>query len=444
MIGARARARIHSPRVRRPRIHWRSPIRGPWLTSVLGTVLLVGIPIEFLTGLLSYAAYNPRLTPGQDPNPDHGLLGFYLFDWFTTPAWLYRVNEGVHVMLGYAFVPVIAAKLWSVIPKLFTWPRRQTLAKLAERASLILLVGGIVFQTVTGILYVDYDFVYGFSFYTGHFFGAWLFMAGFVIHVALKFPAMVRALRSRRLRTELRTPLAETRPEEVDDPLVAPDPAPPSISRRGALAVVGGSSLLIFVLTAGETIGGWTRRFALFGTHDRPLGTGPNDFVVNHTAASVGVSAADTGPSWRLELVGAHTVSLSREQLLAMTLTTVRPADRLHRGLVDDPDVDGRAARGAGRARRSRGGPLGRPRTDHRRRRHRALGCAGARVVVAAGAAGERGRPLARPRLPGPRDRAERARHLQHQMDASHHLRGGLTWTGCAVATEPGRCTCSR
>ena len=59
-----------------PRARWKSPVRGPWLTSVFGLVLLIGIPIEFLTGLLSYAAYNPRL--GNDPNPDHGLFGFYL------------------------------------------------------------------------------------------------------------------------------------------------------------------------------------------------------------------------------------------------------------------------------------------------------------------------------------------------------------------------------
>ncbi len=43
---------------------WRSPIRGPWLTSVFGSILLVGIPVMVITGLVSYAAYNPRL-PGN-------------------------------------------------------------------------------------------------------------------------------------------------------------------------------------------------------------------------------------------------------------------------------------------------------------------------------------------------------------------------------------------
>ena len=37
------------------RSFWRSPIRGPWLTSVFGLVLLASIPVVFATGLLSYA-----------------------------------------------------------------------------------------------------------------------------------------------------------------------------------------------------------------------------------------------------------------------------------------------------------------------------------------------------------------------------------------------------
>ena len=43
------------------RFRWRSPLRGPWLTSVLGSVLLVTLPVVILTGLLSYIAYAPQL-----------------------------------------------------------------------------------------------------------------------------------------------------------------------------------------------------------------------------------------------------------------------------------------------------------------------------------------------------------------------------------------------
>jgi DMSO/TMAO reductase YedYZ molybdopterin-dependent catalytic subunit len=166
-------------------LRWKSPIRGPWLTSVFGAVLLVGIPIEFITGLVSWAAYNPRL-PGNDTTPQHGVLSFYLFNWVTSPSWIYRVSQGIHVLLGLALVPVLLAKLWSVIPRLFAWPPLRSLASLLERASLLLLVGGVVFEFVTGILNIDYDYSFRFSFYNGHFYGAWAFIAGFTVHVALK------------------------------------------------------------------------------------------------------------------------------------------------------------------------------------------------------------------------------------------------------------------
>src|SRR6202045_5293727 len=79
------------------RSFWRSPIRGPWLTSVLGLVLLAGVSVVFVTGLLSYAAYNPGLSRINDTTHGKGLLGFYLFSWPTHPVWLYRVNQGLHV-----------------------------------------------------------------------------------------------------------------------------------------------------------------------------------------------------------------------------------------------------------------------------------------------------------------------------------------------------------
>ncbi len=300
---------------------WRSPIRGPWLTSVFGLVLLVGIPVEFVTGLVSYAAYDPHLS-GNDQTPHRGLLGFYLFNWITDPSWIYRLSQGIHVILGLVLVPVVLAKLWSVIPKLFSWPPAASVAKVLERLTLILLVGGIVFEMVTGILNIANDYSFRFSFYTGHFFGAWLFIAGFGLHVILKFGAMRRALRSRRMRDELATGVAGTVVEAVESDLVSVNPAPATISRRGVLALVGGGSLAVAVFTAGQSIGGWTRSVALLAPRGRSYGSGPNDFQVNKTAATARIKASDTGPSWRLEVTGTRTVTLSRAQLLAMPLRT--------------------------------------------------------------------------------------------------------------------------
>ena len=189
---------------------WRSPLRGLWLTSVLAVVLLAGLTIVAVTGLLSYAAYDPLLG-ANDTTPGANLLKFYLFSWPTDPSWLYRVDQGVHITLGLALLPVVLMKLWSVLPRLFAWPPVRSLAQILERLSLIMVVGGVLFEFATGILNIQDFYVFPFSFYTAHLYGAWVFIAGLVVHVALKFPRMVRGLRSRSLRRELRTPLAATR-----------------------------------------------------------------------------------------------------------------------------------------------------------------------------------------------------------------------------------------
>ncbi len=305
----------HRPPLPSPR-SWRSPLRGPWLTSVFGVVLLISLPIIIATGLLSYAAYGPAL--GQAIPGDVGWLRLPYFDWPTHPSWLYRLTQGVHVGLGLVIIPVVLAKLWSVVPRLFIWPPSRSFAELLERISLLMLVGGILFEIATGVLNIQYDYVFGFSFYTAHYYGAWVFIAGFVVHVAIKLPLMVRSLRSRSLKTELRTSRAGTRPEPLDpDGLVAPEPTSPTMSRRGALALVGGGSLMVFVLTAGQTIGGFTRPLALLLPRGRDNGDGPTDFPVNKTAEAAQIDPAKTGDAWRLTVGGgAVEMKLDRAALI--------------------------------------------------------------------------------------------------------------------------------
>ena len=312
----RAVAARRPPGLPEPRV-FRSPLRGPWLTSVFGSVLLLSLPIVFLTGLLDWIAYSPRF---HQSIPSHvGFLHLPYFTWPTRPAWLFQLTEGLHVGLALILVPVVLAKLWSVMPKLFVWPAARSGADLLERVSLIFLVGGVVFEMVTGILNIQYDYLFGFNFYTAHYFGAWVFMTGFVVHVGLKLPTMVRSLRSRPFIGELRTSRAHTRPEPPDpDGLVSPDPAEPTISRRGALAVVGGGSLMVAVLTVGQSIGGVARNTALLIPRGRSYGNGPNDFQINRTAAAASIDPMATGSSWRLSLGGSSPVQLSRVQLLAM------------------------------------------------------------------------------------------------------------------------------
>ncbi|RNL82662.1 molybdopterin-dependent oxidoreductase [Halostreptopolyspora alba] len=304
---------------------WRSPLRGPWLTSVLGLVLLVGIAVLFATGLLSYAAYNPDLAEVNDKTPDKGLLGHYLFDWPTRPYWLYRLTQGVHVTLGVTLVPVLLAKLWSVIPKLFTWPPVRSLGHALERISLLLLVGGALFEFVTGVFNVQLNYVFPGSFYPLHFYGAWVFIAAFLAHTALKTPTAWRTLRRRGLREELRTPLSETRPEPADETgLVSPRPDPPTMSRRGALGLVAAGSLTLLGTTVGQSLGGPLRDTALFAPRGQRVGSGPNGFQVNTTATAAGVRESDIGPEWRLTLRrDDQEVVLTLEELLELPRHTV-------------------------------------------------------------------------------------------------------------------------
>lgn len=303
---------------------FRSPIRGLWLTSVFGSVLLVALPIVTLTGLVSYIVYAPQF--GTSVPAHVGWLKLPTFDWPTHPVWLYRLNQGLHVGLGLVLIPVVLAKLWSVIPKLFTWPPARSIAQLLERLSIAMLVGGVLFEIITGVLYIQYDYVYGFSFFPAHYYGTWVFVAGFVIHVSLKLPRMVAGLRSRSMREVLRTNTADTQPEpRTADGLAADDPAPPTMSRRGALALVGGGVVLTALVTVGQTIGGLARHLPLLLPPGDATGKGPNDFRVNKTAEGVALDPATTGPSWRLTLRGGPVpIVLKREMLAAMPQHSAR------------------------------------------------------------------------------------------------------------------------
>lgn len=297
--------RPHRPRGIDKLHQWRSPLRGPWLTSVFGLVLLVTLPVVIVTGLLSYIAYGPQF--GQALPAHVGWLRLPLFDWPTRPVWLYRVTQGLHVGLGLVLIPVVLAKLWSVIPRLFAWPPLRSLAQVLERVSIALLVGGVLFEMVTGVLYIQYDYVYGFSFFPAHYYGAWIFISGFLMHVVVKLPRMTTVLRTISSQKMLRDNRTDTRPEPPDpDELVAASPATPTMSRRGALGLVSGGALLTALVTMGQTIGGIARHLPLLLPPGDTTGEGPNDFRINKTARGVGVDPAATGASWRLTLRGGR------------------------------------------------------------------------------------------------------------------------------------------
>src|SRR3954453_6897062 len=99
---------------------WRSPLRGPWLTSLLGLALLALVGVVAVTGFLSHVAYQPDMRGNAIVPAGRDLP--LTFTWPTHPVWLYGLTQGLHVTVGLATVPVLLAKLWSVIPRLFAWP----------------------------------------------------------------------------------------------------------------------------------------------------------------------------------------------------------------------------------------------------------------------------------------------------------------------------------
>ncbi len=297
---------------------WRSPLRGPWLTSFLGTVLLPLVLLVALTGLISHDAYRAQLGHNSPFGPP-SAIGPLIHLPGNSPAWLYALSQGTHITVGLIAIPVLLAKLWSVIPKLFEWPPVRSVAHSAERASLLLLVGGSLFEFATGVLNIQNFYPWHFNFVRAHYYGAWVFIAALAAHVLIKLPTIARAYRERGFLKPLREDLAATRPEPPDpDGLVAGAPAEPTMSRRGLLGFVGGASLTLLVLNVGESVGGPLRRLALLAPRGGRGGSGPNGFQVNKTATDAGVVRLASDPGYRLTVSGTRRHSFSRAQLLAL------------------------------------------------------------------------------------------------------------------------------
>ena len=248
---------------------WKSPLRGPWLTAVLGSVLLLLVVIVSLTGFLSHAAYQPDLGRNALVGTDLPFTTF--FDWPTGPSWLYALTQGLHVNVGLIALPVLLAKLWSVIPRLFQFPPVRTPAEGIERIAISLLVASTGFLFATGLVNVQYWYVFGFDFVQAHYYAAVVFVAALAVHLVVKVPVALRAYRSRGVLAPLRQSLAETVPEPDGDTL-AVEPDPPTVSRRGLLAAVGAGSLVLVTANAGQSIGGPLRSIAFLAPRREIMG----------------------------------------------------------------------------------------------------------------------------------------------------------------------------
>ena len=297
---------------------WRSPLRGQWLTSFLGSTLLPLLIVAGLTGFLSHAAYNPGL--GSNDVSGGFEVDLYFFDWPTQPVWLYSLTQSLHLIAGCAAIPILLAKLWSVIPRLFERPPVRSVAHGLERLSVLLLVGSALFLFVTGIINIQYWLPFGFSFVPAHYYAALIFIGALALHLVLKLPIVARTFRRDGAFKPLGEGIARMRVADPKVDTLAPvKPAAPTISRRGLLGAVGIGSLGLVTMTAAANLLGGVREIALLSPRGLSYGDGPNDFPVNKTAELVGITPEQTGPNWRLTLKGTGAdVVLTRDDLLAM------------------------------------------------------------------------------------------------------------------------------
>jgi DMSO/TMAO reductase YedYZ molybdopterin-dependent catalytic subunit len=255
--------------------------------AILGVALGVTFTVCFVTGVLSHLI--------QDPPS--------WFQWPSRPAGVYRVTQGVHVATGLASIPLLLAKLWVVLPKLFAWPPFTSAAHLVERLAIFPLVAGGVFELFTGLADTHLWYPWPFNFRSAHYWVAWITIGALVVHIGAKWAATRATL-------------------FVDDASADVAAAPPTVTtssfdRRTFLATVFAAAGAVTVFTVGQTVSP-LRKLALLAPR-RP-DTGPQGFPVNRTAATAGVLESARSPEYRLRVDGKvrRKLVFTRDELLAM------------------------------------------------------------------------------------------------------------------------------
>ncbi|MFI6074072.1 molybdopterin-dependent oxidoreductase [Actinoplanes sp. NPDC051343] len=260
--------------------------RSTRLTSRLGLLLGVAFGICFATGLLSHLIQHPP----------------WWFRWPSRPVGLYRVTQGVHVATGLASIPLLGAKLWSVYPRLFTWPPARDLRHAAERAGVAALVAGALFQLVSGVLNVSRWYTpMPFFFTTGHYWVAWLTFGALLVHIGVQLPVVRRSVRGRRAGAEAGVERG--------------------VERRHVLLGAGIAAGLITLTTVGETVRPLSGVAVLAPRRPR---IGPQGLPVNKTALGAGVRESASDPAYTLTVTGpAGPMRLGLEALQALPQHTV-------------------------------------------------------------------------------------------------------------------------
>ncbi len=273
-----------------PEERFTSRLRSPAVAARVGVWLAVTFSICFVTGLVSHYA---QAVDQPVPYP-------------TGPAWGYRVTQGLHVLSGYAAIPLLLVKLWTVFPRLFQGVPLGDLRRLVlhglERVSIAVLVGAALFQLVSGTMNAAQWYPWSFSFRPSHYAMAWVVVGALLVHVAVKLPVIRDAL------------LGDVEDTTHDRPSATRDGA---LSRRGLLRSTWAAAGVAVLATAGGSVA-WLREVSVLAVRS---GDGPQGLPVNRSAEAAGVSSEVVAPgAYALELVhGGTTRTLDRAALEAMT-----------------------------------------------------------------------------------------------------------------------------
>jgi DMSO/TMAO reductase YedYZ molybdopterin-dependent catalytic subunit len=254
-------------------------LHDPRTATAIGRLLGAAIAVAFVTGLVSHYLQQP---PGWAVN----LLP-------SRPVWGYRLTQGLHVASGIAAIPLLFAKLWTVYPRLFTWPPVRSVAHALERLSIAVLVGGTLLQLATGLLNTVQWYPWPWNFRQAHWALAWITVGALLLHLAVKAPTI--AAHWRRSRADA---------DRVD--------------RRSFLRAVGVAVGAVTVTTVGQSLTP-LRFLDLFAPRDPD--DGPQGLPVNRTAAAAGITA-ELLADWRLRVDGPRPYVLTLDELRGMTQHT--------------------------------------------------------------------------------------------------------------------------
>jgi hypothetical protein len=266
-----------------------SPLHNPAVVARVGRVLGIFFTVCFVTGLLSHYQYGPW---HWLPEP-------------ATPAWGYRLSQGLHVISGTASIPLLLLKLWTVYPKLFQWPPAKSVLNAIERLSIGVFVTSALLEVGTGFINTLDWYPWPWFFTTVHYALAYIVFGSLLLHIACKLPI---------IRKGLATPLSTIDADagEVDHH---------GLSRRGLLIAGGAGVGLVAATVAGGTVTP-LQKIALLSPR-RADQADQLRVPINRTAKQASSKTADVtklayDPSYRLMIKGRRPFELSLADIEAM------------------------------------------------------------------------------------------------------------------------------